>query len=150
MYLGRVRRATCFYREAVVELPFVAKVSSAQARLTRALPLPFVSFSFVVTASMGKHFSPIELDNTHRWKSESCSPAGIHRRLVADRRRKRLAGPDLTTVRRYVKGKTFKRAAVESRGRKRVLSDTNLAAIDGVARNSSPKLTAIGGSRGPR
>ena len=65
---------------------------------------------------MGKHFSPIELDNIHQWKSESCSPLGIHRRLVADRRRKRLAGPDLTTVRRHVKGKTFKRAvATETR-----------------------------------
>ena len=52
--------------------------------------------------------------------------------MLADRRRQRLAGPDLTTVRRYATGKTFKRAAVEARGRKRALSDKNLATIDRV------------------
>ena len=125
-------------------MPIVAKLLSAQVCPTRVLPPLFVPLQPVIAASMGKHFSPIELDNIHQWKSESCSPLGIHRRLVADRRRKRLAGPDLTTVRRHVKGKTFKRAAAEVRGRKRALSDKNLATLDRVR---GQLITKVDGDR---
>ena len=79
---------------------------------------------------MGKHFSPAELDNIQNWKSKSWTPVQIHAQLTKDRTCTRQRGPDLTTARRFVKGKTFKRSAVETRGRKRVLSDRNLATMD--------------------
>ena len=79
---------------------------------------------------MGKHLSPAELDNIQKWKSKSWTPVQIHAQLAKDRKRKRQRGPDLTTARRFAKGKTFKRSAVETRCRKRVLSDRNLATMD--------------------
>ena len=62
--------------------------------------------------------------------------------MLAGRRRQRLAGPYLSTVRRHVKGKTFKRAAVEARGRKRVLSDRNFATVDRVREQLVTKAAA--------
>ena len=81
---------------------------------------------------MGKHFSPTELDNFQSWKSESLSPMQIHARLVRERKRAKKQGPDLTTVRRFLNGKSHKRSPVESRGRKCVLSDANLNAMNRV------------------
>ena len=54
------------------------------------------------------------------WKEGGHTPIEIHARLVKGRKaeKPKRKGPDLTTVRRYIKGKTFKRSAVETRGRK--------------------------------
>jgi len=60
------------YLWAVGELPIVAKLLSAQVCPTRVLHPLLVPLQPVIAASMGKHFSPIELDNIHQWKSESC------------------------------------------------------------------------------
>ena len=81
---------------------------------------------------MGKHFAAVELDNMQKWKSESLTPVQIHARLVRDRARRKQYGPDLTTVRRFLKGKSHKRSTVELRGRKRSLSDANLHAMNRV------------------
>ena len=81
---------------------------------------------------MGKHFSPTELDNIQAWKSECLSPVQIHARLMRDRKRSKKQGPDLTTVRRFLNGKSHKRSSVETRGRKRSLSDANLNAMNRV------------------
>ena len=75
---------------------------------------------------MGRHFSDAELDTIQRLKAESLTPIEIHARPVKERKRLRQKGPDLTTARRFVKGKTQKRSATESRGRKRALSAANL------------------------
>ena len=56
-------------------------------------------------------------------------------RLVKDRERLHRRGPDITTVRRCIKGHTFKRSQVETRGRKRILSERNLATMNQVRRD---------------
>ena len=81
---------------------------------------------------MGKHLSPTELDNIQAWKSESLSPIQIHARRMRDRKRMKKLSPDLTTVQWFLNCKSHKRFSVESRGRKRVLSDANLNAMNRV------------------
>ena len=68
-----------------------------------------------------------EMDRIHKLKAEPLTPMQIHEQLVKDRRRRK---PDLTTVRRFVKGKTHKRATTETRGRKKKLSVANAKAMD--------------------
>ena len=79
---------------------------------------------------MGAHFASDELDIIQKLKSEKATPVDILARLVKDRKRRRQKGPVLTTVRRFLKGDTFKRSGVETRGRKRLWSAVNLATMD--------------------
>ena len=88
---------------------------------------------------MGKHFSESEMDNMHKWAAAGISPVGIHQRLQKARARVRKGGPDLTTVRRALKGSTFKRSRVEARGRPRVLSAANLRAVDRARKQAISK-----------
>ena len=83
---------------------------------------------------MGKHLSAAELDAIQTWKSKGVTAAEIHRKLQGGRRRKRMAGPDLSTVHRALKGASFQRTRVESRGRKRALSSVNVRALDRTRR----------------
>ena len=79
---------------------------------------------------MGAHFTDDELDTIQKLKAEKATPVNIHARLVKDRKRRRQKGPVLTTVRRFLKGDTFKRSGVEARGRKMLWSAANLATMD--------------------
>ena len=83
---------------------------------------------------MGKHLSADELDNIQKWKAAGVATRVIHDRLLKARRRKSKrrgeTGPDITTVRRAVSGTSFKRARVETRGAKKILSTANLHAVD--------------------
>ena len=79
---------------------------------------------------MGKHFSESELDNMHKWAAAGISPIEIHQRMQKARARMRKGCPDLTSVRRALKGNAFKRSRVETRGRPRILSAANLRAVD--------------------
>jgi hypothetical protein len=81
---------------------------------------------------MGKHFTDAEQDNMHKWKAQPWTPNQIHARLAKDRARRGQPAPDPTTVRRFVNGKTFKRSAAETRGRKNKLSATNIRTMDRV------------------
>jgi len=81
---------------------------------------------------MGKHFTTAEQDNIQKWVGEGWTTTQIHARLVKDRARRRQPAPDPTTVRRFVKGRTFKRSKKETRGRKSKLSVTNLRTMNRV------------------
>ena len=81
---------------------------------------------------MGKHLSDTEMDNIQKWKASSWTAVQIHKRLSTDRGRRRQAPPDLTIVRRFVKGKTFKQSATETLGRKKSLSVADLRTMDRV------------------
>ncbi len=89
-----------------------------------------VCVSFVCT--MRKQFTDAELDKILKWKADSRTPIEIHNQLVKDRKRLKQKGPDLTTVRRFLKGSTHQRSATETRGRKRALTPTNLKTMDRV------------------
>ena len=67
---------------------------------------------------MAPQFSPAELDFMQQQAQDNKSPVQIHTALCKQRARKKLAEPDLTTVRRALKGKTFKRSRTETRGKK--------------------------------
>ena len=80
--------------------------------------------------AMGKHLSPEELDAIQGWKAQGLLASDILRKLKAARRRGRASGPSLKSVRRAMKGHSFKRTGVETRGRKRSLSAVNVRALE--------------------
>ena len=80
--------------------------------------------------AMGMHFTDQELDDMHQWKSVGKTPLQICEKMTAARQKRGLRAPDITAVRRALKGKPFKRSTVETRGRKRSLTDANLKALD--------------------
>ena len=86
------------------------------------------------TPKMGKHLSADELDNIQKWKTAGVTTSVIQGRLLKARQRKSkrrgATGLDITTVRRAVRGTSFKRARVETRGAKKILSTANLHALD--------------------
>ena len=79
---------------------------------------------------MGRHLSAKELDDIHVWHAKGVAAMKIHERLEKRRARDGESGPELTTIRKVVKGKTWKRAKVETRGRKPSLSKRNLKSMD--------------------
>ena len=79
---------------------------------------------------MGKHFSGGELDLMHKLKGQGLAVNDIHRHLCTVRSRRGMGCPDVTSVRRALKGKTFKRGTVETRGGPRALTLRNLRALD--------------------
>ena len=81
-------------------------------------------------AAMGKHMSDTELDQVQEWKSKGAPPLEIWRRLARARSAARDRGPSLMAVRRALRGSTFKRSKVETRGRKHILSPANLRALE--------------------
>ena len=67
---------------------------------------------------MAPHLSRKEIDYTNGLhNNKKLSPVEIHSKLDAYRRRRGLGGPDLTTVRRALRGKTHRRGVPERRGR---------------------------------
>ena len=79
---------------------------------------------------MGKHFSEVELDEVQAWSTQGMTPKDIHARLARARAPAGDRGPSLRAVQRALKGITFRRAKVETRGRKKLLSPANLRAND--------------------
>ena len=79
---------------------------------------------------MGKHLSAAELDSVQAWKSQGISTLEIHLRLQRARAAGGGDGPNLSTVRRALRGITHRRGMVETRGRKRSLSPANVRALN--------------------
>ena len=80
----------------------------------------------VARAAMGKHLTADELDRIQQWRVQGLSATEMFRRLQHARTRSGGSGPNLTTVRRALRGRTHKRSRVETRGRKRILSPANV------------------------
>ena len=101
-------------------------VPAATSALQRASAQPRSG----VAQAMGKHFSPAEIDRMHALRASGSPVLEVQRLIAAARRRARKLGPSLTSVRRVLKGKTWKRSATETRGRRRLLTATNLRSAD--------------------
>ena len=71
-----------------------------------------------------------ELDQAMMWQSKGATPCEIHRRLIRARAAVRECAPSLVVVRRALRGHTFKRSKVETRGRQQILSAANMRALD--------------------
>ena len=68
----------------------------------------------------------------------------VHAKLVAARRRRHLPSLDITTVRRLMRGTTFKAGAAETRGRKRVYSKRSVLKMDNTRKRL---IKSVGGER---
>ena len=75
---------------------------------------PFFTLVFV----MAPHMTPAELDFTHAKDHQGKTPTQIHAMLVSRKARRNVAAPNLTNVRKALKGFTYKRGLKETRGRK--------------------------------
>jgi Mg-chelatase subunit ChlI len=71
---------------------------------------------------MAPHLTPAELDFIQEKHNAGKTPIQIHSMLVSLRKRKKMLAPHLTKVRMALKGNTYKRSVVETRGRKLALS----------------------------
>ena len=72
---------------------------------------PYSRFQF---GNMGKQLSPEE-DEAHRHAALRLTPTEVWEKSKVERARRRIAPPDLTTVRHFLKGKTHTTAAHETR-----------------------------------
>ena len=73
-----------------------------------------------IAHTMGKHMSDAELDKLQAWKAQGLSLTDMRRRLMSMRAAARERGPSLMTIRRALRGSTFRRSKVETRGRKQI------------------------------
>ena len=75
---------------------------------------------------MGVQLAQSELDSMQQWQVAGKTPVEIHQRLAASRRRRSKSEPDLTTLRRALKGTTVKKSplAMGSPSSRRVLGAT--------------------------
>ena len=80
--------------------------------------------------AMGKHLTADELDSVQAWRSQGISTLEIHCRLQHARATGGGDGPNLSAVRRALRGVTHRRGMVETRGRKRTLSPANIRALN--------------------
>ena len=71
---------------------------------------------------MAPHLSAEELDEIFRLRNEGQSPAEIHEWLSTSRGRSGIAAPNITNVRKALKGQSYRRGKKETRGRNRKLS----------------------------
>ena len=67
-----------------------------------------------------------------KMQGERKTPIQIHKWLVRTRKQKGIRAQDLTNVRKVLKGNTYKRGAVETRGPKRVLSKKQILKLNSV------------------
>ena len=62
--------------------------------------------------------TPTEQDEVLKLAAQSKKPPYIHSKIVAARRRRYARPVDIATIKRLMRGKTHRRGAVETRGRK--------------------------------
>lgn len=79
---------------------------------------------------MAPHMTKIELDKAFAWQGNGHTAAEIHAKLTKLRARRDQEGPDLTTVRRTLRGKTHKRGLKETRGAKPKLTALQLRKLN--------------------
>lgn len=79
---------------------------------------------------MAPHLTPAELNSMQAKSASGQTPLAIHSWLEKARAKKKLEAPSPGSVRKALKGKTYKRGVVETRGRKRMLSSRAVKAIN--------------------
>ena len=81
---------------------------------------------------MAPHFSKVELDVASCMAHNGATPTEIHRHFSQLRTKRGLIAPDLTTVRRALRGVTHKRGLKETRGAKVKLTPKQLRRLDSI------------------
>ena len=81
---------------------------------------------------MAPHLTAQELDHMREMLGKRKTPTEIHTWLVKTRSRKGILAPNLTNVRKTLKGNTYKSGMAETRGVKRTLSRKQILKLDGI------------------
>ena len=71
-----------------------------------------------------------ELDDMQAWQSEGFTPPEIQGKLETMRARNGTSAPHVSNVRRALQGKTHKRSATETRGRKCLIGPKQVRAMN--------------------
>ena len=71
----------------------------------------------VIAAGMAPHLTGKEQEQLMEWRRKGCTPIEIHAKLVGCRGGKGIKAPDLTVVRKFLKGKTHRRGGNGDHGR---------------------------------
>ena len=79
---------------------------------------------------MAPHLADSELNYVFALKEKGLAPTAIHKKLVARRAKKGVPTPSLPNLRRTLKGKSYKRGKVETRGRPKKLTVKKLRFIN--------------------
>ena len=79
---------------------------------------------------MAPHLSPAELDWMQKLDRSGKTPVQIHASLTARRSRRHVVSPNLTNIRKAIKGLTYKRGPKETRGRKPTYSKKWVKALN--------------------
>ena len=79
---------------------------------------------------MAPHLAKVELDFVGDLFRRGVAPKDVHAKLVARRNRRGVAAPTLRNMRKHLKGETYRRSTVETRGRKKKLTRRNAQALD--------------------
>ena len=81
---------------------------------------------------MPAHLSELELGKMLEWAGEGKSPRQIHARSAGSRSAGGRAPPNITTIRRALRGITHKRGLKETRGRRPKLTNAQLRRLNGA------------------
>jgi hypothetical protein len=92
---------------------------------------------------MAPHLTTAEQDKLLEWNKKGFTPIQTHAKLEAARERKGIEPHNLTSVRKFLKGKTHRRARIETRGRGRTYTLANVRAMN-KARKDLVKKTKGG------
>ena len=77
-------------------------------------------------------FTDKEMNHMQVLQQKKVAPQDIHSKIVRQRARKGSHGPDVTSVRRFLKGLTHQRGKPETRGRKRAYSRKHVLKMERV------------------
>ena len=84
---------------------------------------------------MAPHLQPNEIDLVLKLSAQAKSTSEIHDRIAKQRQRRNIPEPSFGAIRRAVKGRTFRRGAQETRGRKREWSTANINTANATRKN---------------
>lgn len=84
---------------------------------------------------MAPHLLDSEINYLFKLKDKGLAPTAIHEKLVERRAKKDIEAPSLPNLRKALKGKTYKRGKVETRGRNRALTPAKLRSINAKRKN---------------
>ena len=81
---------------------------------------------------MAPHLMPAEIDFLLKMAARGENAVTLHRRLAAQRARRGMESPNVTNIRKLLKGATYNRGATETRGRAAKPSRANVLSMNRV------------------
>ena len=79
---------------------------------------------------MAKQLSQVEREQARRLAGNRATPVQIWHQLKAARAKRRLPPPDVTSIRRFLKGKTHRFDVEEKRGRVSIYTRSNVLKME--------------------